>query len=62
MIARDTSASRKQDFCDARIKPKPLTYAAEPFALSSEPAPAKRQWLIPEAVELLIEHPFADRK
>ena len=34
----------------------------EPFTLSSEPHPAKRQWLIPEAVELLIEHPFADRK
>ena len=34
---------------------------AEPFTLSSEPAPTKRQWLIPEPVELLIEHPFADR-
>jgi len=35
---------------------------AEPFRLSSEPEPAKRQWPIPEPVELLIEHPFADRK
>jgi hypothetical protein len=35
---------------------------AEPFTLSSEPAPAKRQRLIAEPVELLIEHPFADRK
>ena len=34
----------------------------EPFTLSSEPPPAKRQWLIPEPVELLIEHPFAHRK
>jgi hypothetical protein len=36
--------------------------SAEPFTLSSEAAPAKRQRLIPESVELLIEHPFADRK
>ena len=35
---------------------------AEPFTLSSEPQPAKRQWLIHEPVALLIEHPFADRK
>jgi hypothetical protein len=35
---------------------------AEPFTLSSEPQPAKRKWLIPEPVELLIEHPLADRK
>jgi hypothetical protein len=35
---------------------------AEPFALSSEPQPAKRQWLTPEPVGLLIEHPLADRK
>ena len=35
---------------------------AEPFTLSSEPHPAKRQWLIPEPVEPLIEHPFADRE
>jgi hypothetical protein len=39
MIAWDTSASRKQDFCDARTKknetPDPMT--AEPFTLSSEP-------------------------
>jgi hypothetical protein len=34
---------------------------AEPFTLSSEPQPAKRQRIIPEPVELLIEHPFADR-
>ena len=34
----------------------------EPFTLSSEPPPAKRQRLIPEPVELLIEHPLADRK
>jgi hypothetical protein len=34
----------------------------ERFTLSSEPPPAKRQRLIPESVELLIEHPFADRE
>ena len=34
----------------------------ESFTLSSEPTPAKRQRLIPEPVELLTEHPFADRK
>ena len=33
----------------------------EPFTLSSEPQPAKRQRFIPEPVELLIEHPLADR-
>jgi hypothetical protein len=30
----------------------------EPFTLSSESPPAKRQWVIPEPVELLIEHPL----
>ena len=35
---------------------------AEPFTLLSEPQPTKRQLLTPELVELLIEHPFADRK
>jgi hypothetical protein len=35
---------------------------AEPFTLSFEPPPAKCQWPIPERVELLITHPFADRK
>ena len=40
-------------------KTKPMV---EPFTLSSEPPPAKLQRLIPEPVELLIEHPLADRK
>ena len=35
---------------------------AELFALSSEALPAKRQSLIAEPVELLIEHPFDNRK
>jgi hypothetical protein len=35
---------------------------AEPLTLSSEAPPAKRQSPIAEPVELLIEHPFADRK
>ena len=35
---------------------------AEPFTPSSERRPAKRDWLIPDPVELLIEHPVADRK
>lgn len=35
---------------------------SEPFTLSSEAPPAKRQLFIAEPVELLIEHPFADRK
>jgi hypothetical protein len=34
----------------------------EPFTLSSEPLTAKRQWLISDPIELLIEHPMADRK
>jgi hypothetical protein len=34
----------------------------EPFTVSSEPLTAKRQWLISDPVELLIEHPMADRK
>jgi hypothetical protein len=34
----------------------------EPFTLSSEPPPAKRQRVTREPVELLVEHPFADRK
>jgi len=35
--------------------------ADEPFTLSSEPPPAKRERVTHEPVELLIEHPFADR-
>lgn len=35
---------------------------SEPFTLSSEPPPAKRERFIPEPVELLIEHPLSDRK
>jgi len=34
----------------------------EPFTLSSEPPPAKCQRVTCEPVELLIEHPFANRK
>ena len=34
----------------------------ESFILSSEPPSAKRQWLKAEPVELLFEHPLADRK
>jgi hypothetical protein len=34
----------------------------EPFTLSSELPSAKRHRLKPEPVELLIEHPLADRK
>ena len=35
---------------------------AESFRLVSDSSPAALERLIPEPVELLIEHPFADRR
>jgi hypothetical protein len=60
LLPIDQSGSRFENVkapskTEARMTP-------EPFRLSSDPAPAKRQQPITAPVELLIEHPFADRR